>query len=147
MIYSNKNHQKSILKSHQYYHSSQNTHHLNKKKIFIHLLLFIRYNSKLSISCQYIYKEYIYNKYIYKEKRKILESKSHRPMCWHREWNVRLIYRKSLTITRQREKEKIAIWKPMISFNYVDRSADLCITSVVDGWSSYSLEIVSRANG
>lgn len=80
-------------KSHQYYHSSQNTRHLNRKKIFIHLLFFIRYNSKLSISCHG--KKYTYIK---KEKRR---KYSHRikiaqtNVVTSRVKRSRLIYRKA----------------------------------------------------
>lgn len=116
-------------KSHQYYHSSQNTRHLNRKKIFIHLLFFIRYNSKLSISCHG--KKYTYIK---KEKRR---KYSHRIKIAQTNVVTSRVKRsidisKSLTITRQieREREKNSDMEAN-DLNYIDRSADSCITSVV----------------
>ena len=105
MTYSNKNHQKSILPSKipSILPFISKYTPFEQKKIFIHLLFFIRYNSKLSISCHG--KKYIYIK---KKKRKTENTRIKIAQANVMTSRVKrsIDISKSLTITRQREKER-----------------------------------------
>lgn len=117
-------------KSHRYYHSSQNTRHLNRKKN-IHSS-FIFHSLQFKVIDQLPRKKiYIYKK---RETEKILASYQNRTdQCGDIasetfDWYIEKLDHNETD--REREREKNSDMEAN-DLNYIDRSADSCITSVV----------------